>query len=297
MGVILRIPSSFVFVSIMFVGTEPVLSIDGRSDRSGDVAVKMRSRWVRLGDAKIYFRAWESSGGLSTIPIVLIHGLTVSSRYMIPLAELLSARHPVFAPDLPGFGRSSKPREVLDVEGLAQALAAWVDAVGLSRPLLVGNSMGCQVAVEYAARFPDALAGAVLVGPTMDPEARTPLDHIWRWLLDVFQEDFRLWPIMALDFLQAGPRRTLLTYTHGLAHPMKERLFQVEAPVLVVRGEKDAIVPEYWAKEAAQRLPKGQFLELPDATHAANFSDPGPLAVAILDFAREIAFQPTTKGG
>jgi 2-hydroxy-6-oxonona-2,4-dienedioate hydrolase len=103
------------------------------------------------------------------VPVVLVHGLVVSSLYMEPTAERLAPFHRVFAPDLPGFGRSDKPSRALSVAGLADALGAWMDAEGLERAVLVGNSLGCQVIAEMAARAPHRAAGVVLTGPTVEP--------------------------------------------------------------------------------------------------------------------------------
>jgi 2-hydroxy-6-oxonona-2,4-dienedioate hydrolase len=58
-------------------------------------------------------------------PIVLIHGIGVSGRYLLPAAVRLAANVPVYVPNLPGFGLSSKPARVLSVTELADALAAW----------------------------------------------------------------------------------------------------------------------------------------------------------------------------
>lgn len=239
---------------------------------------------------------WVRSAAQVETPMVLVHGLVVSSRYMVPLARCLAGYHNVYAPDLPGFGLSEKPRQPLAVGGMADALAGWVRAVGLERPLLVGNSLGCQVAVEYAVRHPEAVSGLVLTGPTMDPSARTPLDHAWRWLLNLSREDPRILPVTALDFFRAGPRRTLHTYIHGLEHPIEERLPWVVVPALVVRGSEDTIVPDYWARDAARLLPRGRYLEIPGTSHALNFSNPEPLARAIISFARELETQPAGQG-
>jgi 2-hydroxy-6-oxonona-2,4-dienedioate hydrolase len=65
--------------------------------------------------------------------VVLVHGLVVSSRYMVPIAERLAPYHQVFATDLPGFGRSERPLQALDVAGLADALSVWMGEVGLER--------------------------------------------------------------------------------------------------------------------------------------------------------------------
>ena len=56
-------------------------------------------------------------------PVVLVHGLGLSGRYMLPVADRLAPRYPVYLPDLPGFGDSAKPARALDVSGLADALA------------------------------------------------------------------------------------------------------------------------------------------------------------------------------
>ena len=71
------------------------------------------------------------SSGRGAPPVVPVHGLGLSCRYMVPLARHPAGDFRVFAPDLPGFGDSGRPREVLDVPGLADAPAAWVRATGL----------------------------------------------------------------------------------------------------------------------------------------------------------------------
>jgi 2-hydroxy-6-oxonona-2,4-dienedioate hydrolase len=84
--------------------------------------------------------------------VVLVHELVVSARYTIPAMKRLALRHRVYALDLPGFGKSGKPAHVTGVPGLSDALACWMRKLGLSRTALVGNSMGCQIIAELAAR-------------------------------------------------------------------------------------------------------------------------------------------------
>src|SRR5262245_52027362 len=95
-------------------------------------------------------------------PIVLVHGFGVSGTYMLPLARELAGRFSVFVPDLPGYGRSDRPETPLGVDGLAAALAACLDALGLERPVLVANSFGCQVVTKLAATRPDRAGRLVL---------------------------------------------------------------------------------------------------------------------------------------
>lgn len=216
-------------------------------------------------------------------PVVLVHGLSISSAYMAPLGELLAPHFPVYAPDLPGFGRSEKPEEVLDVRGLAEALARWMETAGIERASLVGNSLGCQVIVELAARYPEKVERAVLIGPTCDPCLRSPR-VVLDLLKDAVLEKPSLLPMHAADDIRAGPRRILRTFRYALRHPMRRRLALLPMPVLVVRGTKDPLVSRRWVREVTRRLPQGRLIEIPDAPHAVNYSTPEPLAEAILPF-------------
>src|SRR6478752_1836006 len=117
----------------------------------------------------MYARCWSGPPGAPPPAIVLIHGLGMSSRSMVPTAVRLAPRYRVYAPDLPGHGRSRRGPGVPSVEALAGALLAWLDAVGLAMPALLGNSLGCQVIAALVARRPQRIAAAIWVSPTMDP--------------------------------------------------------------------------------------------------------------------------------
>jgi 2-hydroxy-6-oxonona-2,4-dienedioate hydrolase len=121
------------------------------------------SSWTRVDGLRIHARV-TSAGPAEGPDVVLLHGLGVSSRYMLPLARELAPHFRVHAPDLPGFGHSDPPSSdppssapgstVLDVPGLADALVAWTEAADLTTPAVVANSMGCQVAMAAMRRSP-----------------------------------------------------------------------------------------------------------------------------------------------
>ncbi len=217
-------------------------------------------------------------------PVVLVHGLVVSGRYMVPLFDELAPFHDVYAPDLPGFGRSEGPARALDVVGLADALAAWMRAVGLRRAVLVGNSMGCQIIAWLALRHPGLVEKVVLQGPTMDSGARSTLRQTWRLLLDTTREPPSLIAIEGLDLMRAGVGRSWRTFRYALGDPIEERLPRLRVPALVVHGSRDRISPLGWAEEVARLLPDGRLVVLPGAAHAANFSAPAEFARAVRSF-------------
>jgi 2-hydroxy-6-oxonona-2,4-dienedioate hydrolase len=228
--------------------------------------------------------------GPATLPaLVLVHGLGMSSRYMAPLACELASFARVFAVDLPGFGRSDKPARPLGLVELAETLASWMRAAGLRAATLVGNSYGCQVAVELAVRRPRVVERLVLVGPTTDPARRTRLAQAARLLLDGAREPLALLGIAATDYLRCGTRRLLHGLRDAVEQPLESRLPLVMAPTLVVRGMRDPLVSAAWAARVASELPAGRLAVIPGAAHAAHYADPGAVGRTIRRFVDEQA--------
>src|SRR3712207_1958192 len=85
------------------------------------------SRWTDVAGLATHHR--ERQHPAVGVPVVLLHGLAVSHRYLMPTARALAPRHPVLVPDLPGFGLSGKPRAALDVAGHVRHVAAWLEAL------------------------------------------------------------------------------------------------------------------------------------------------------------------------
>jgi pimeloyl-ACP methyl ester carboxylesterase len=186
--------------------------------------------------------------------------------------------------DLPGFGLSSEPGSVLDVSAHADHVAAWLSGAGLPRVVVLGNSFGCQVAVDLAVRHPDRIRGLVLVGPTVDPAARTAPRQILRWLRDTTREDPAQLPILLRDVRDAGLRRVAGTLTHALRDPIEQKLPLVRVPALVTRGSREPIVSMAWAQAAARLLPLGELAIVPASPHNANYSAADHLAEQVLWF-------------
>jgi pimeloyl-ACP methyl ester carboxylesterase len=223
------------------------------------------SRWTAVGGLRLHVRSRTADTGR---PWVLLHGLAVSHRYLMPTAAALTGG-PVHVPDLPGFGLSGKPREVYDVEHHCAAVAAWMDTEGLTGARVLGNSFGCQVAVELAVRRPDLVRALVLVGPTVDPAAPTATGQARRWLVDLAGEDPHQARISAADVRDAGVRRILTTLRLSVRHRIDRRLPLVQAPVLLLRGEHDPIAPPAWIEQAARLTPEAVTGVVPGAAHNA----------------------------
>ena len=255
-----------------------------RGKQSRPRSGSLESRWTKVQGLPMHARVSVDAVRSGAPAVVLVHGLGVSSRYMVPTARLLAPEYRVYAPDLPGFGKSAKPPHVLNIAELTDALVAWMETVGLDRAAMLGNSLGCQIIADCAVRYPRCVERAILVGPTMDSRGRTALRQAWRVLRDTPRETPTQPFVVAGDYLQAGLLRAWRTLRYALADRIEEKLPRVRVPVLVVRGEHDPVVPQRWAAEVARLLPRSRLVVIPGGAHTVNYSSPRELVRVVRPF-------------
>lgn len=238
---------------------------------------------VRSRRAVLHHPGDSSSGQM---PTILVHGVGLSHRYMMPFATLLAEEWPVYVPDLPGFGFSHKPRRTLNLNQLAQWLAAWMRKLDLPPAALIGNSVGCQVVAELAAMHPHLVRCAVLQGPTVDRNARTWPEQFRRWRQNGPPERHaHKKPVVRRDYAQCGIGRLLETFQYAMRQKLEDLLPQIQCPTLVVRGNLDPIVSQHWAEEVASLLPQGELIIVPgQVAHTMNFAAPEPLFRTVTPF-------------
>jgi 2-hydroxy-6-oxonona-2,4-dienedioate hydrolase len=245
---------------------------------------RLSSEWIRAEGLLMHARVSVDPTPYGSLPLVLVHGIGVASRFMVPVAELLAPYHRVYAPDLPGFGKSEKPAHALSLVELTDALAWWTREIGLECAAFLGNSFGCQIVVDLAVRYPDLVERVVLQGPTMDPRARTVWQQIARWLRNSPQEPLSHGLISAREYPRCGLRRLIKTFRYALDDRIEEKLPHVRVPALVVRGSRDPIVPQRWAEEASRLLPMGRLAVIPGAPHTVVYDAPLDLARVVRPF-------------
>ena len=241
-----------------------------------------RSGFVEVLGLRMHVR--EAGAGE---PVLLLHGLGVSGRYFMPLACVLAARRHVIVPDLPGWGQSARPSRPLGVGGAADVLAGLLHRRGQDAVAIVANSFGCQVALMLAQRRPELVGRLALVGPTVDPRYRSWTVHAVRLALDSLREPPALWRILFADYARMGFRRLAATAQAALEDRPEDIVASIRRPVLVVRGERDAICTLEWAAECASRAQRGSFAPVAKAAHAAHFSHPLVVARLVESFPTE----------
>jgi pimeloyl-ACP methyl ester carboxylesterase len=250
---------------------------------------------------------------------LLVHGLASNARLWDGVAERLAlAGHPAAAVDLRGHGRSSKPEGPYDVGTVADDLAAVIEALGLDRPVAVGQSWGGNVVLELASRQPGLVRGIVCVdGGWLEPShafpdweacrtALAPPRLVGRHLSEIesfIRSAHPDWPEAgirgSLANFEVRPDGTVapwLTYDRHIAvlrglweHHPSERYARLAVPVLLAPADGG----DPHGTERKRREVEAALAAIPDATlhwftgdHDIHAQQPGELARVMLSATR-----------
>jgi pimeloyl-ACP methyl ester carboxylesterase len=252
-------------------------------------------------------------------PLVLLHGAGDNSldwRWVIPD---LATTHRVYALDLPGSPDSARPAADYSPAFFERFAAGFLDALGIGRATLVGNSLGGLVALRLALSEPARVTSLVLVdsaglGRAVNPafisvnvpglgEAAMPF---WRTSVGAYQRAWRRTVLLFAHPPGSVPREWLaeqcrlaqspgyleahMTALRALVSPLGQRevlvnrLPSLKIPTLVVWGERDRVFLESQAREAAVRLQEGSLALIPDCGHMPHVECPDHFLAAIDEF-------------
>ena len=218
-------------------------------------------------------------------PFVLLHGIGMGRSVYIDFVSHLDGR--VIAMDLPGFGEAPEPERTLTMARHADLVAAWLRRERVTDAVIVGHSMGSQIAAELAARHPTLVTGLVLAGPTVDSASRSIRVQASLLLRDLIGErPLVLWR-GAREYLRGGPH-LLRKMRATIAHEPEDAYRRIGCPVLVLRGERDPMSTDEWCRSILDLIPGSRLDTIPDHGHGTLISDPGPAAEIVMDFRRSL---------
>lgn len=219
--------------------------------------------------------------------LVLLHGWTLDHRMWEPQAEAFDCERLVLAPDRRGFGASTAPP---DLGREADDVAALLDTCGAERAIVVGMSQAGRVALDFALRFADRLSALVLQGapasgvtPGPAPEETIPIVEYANLVrAGRLTEMKRLWlahPLMATEnaaaqrlavaMLEAYSGRDLTAVSY-LQDADAQALQRIDAPALVITGERDTPWRRRAGDALGRALPCATRAEIAGAGHLCN---------------------------
>lgn len=220
-------------------------------------------------------------------PLLIVHGLGGSWQDWEAQVRHLSQRYRVIAPDLRGFGASTRGRRLVSIPRLAADLRALLAALKIEDFVLVGHSMGGAVSLQLALEEGPRVQRLVIANsvPSFRPESlRHYAEFIYRWLAMGLLGPARLARISAArtypnpeqaalraQSIARGERNNRYSYLSALAAlgrwSVLPRLSELKLPVLLLGSEHDYFTREETLR-FAQALPQAQLQIVPGAHHS-----------------------------
>jgi pimeloyl-ACP methyl ester carboxylesterase len=217
-------------------------------------------------------------------PVVLVHGLSGSTRWWSRNISEIAERYRVYLVDLPGFGTMRRLRRRFILAEAADWLSEWMDAAGLERAHLVGHSMGGYICLHLAASRPEAVRRLVLVAPAGVPTGRSMAGYLGPLFGAALYARPSFLPVLARDALRTGPATLWRAARDLLAEDLREDLRRVATPTLLVWGERDTLVPPAVGNLMREEIPGSRLLVLARAAHVPMFDRPKEFNAALLSF-------------
>ena len=249
--------------------------------------------------------AFDARGRGTLPPTVVLHGIgSAATSFWATMEHLRPHVRRIVAPDLPGHGFSASPTERMTAGTLFEAVCTALDGLFEEPMLLVGNSLGGVLSLNYAIARPERVLGLVLVSPagarTSEEEfrdvvrsfqiesvgdARKMLDRIYHrmpWYMPAFAPDFRA-------TMQRRPIRDLLETTTLDDLPSRDHLAALKMPVLLIWGRSERVFPASALAYFREHLPPHAIIEEPTGFgHCPHMDDPPRLAARIVEFSKKL---------
>ncbi|MDP3227252.1 MAG: alpha/beta fold hydrolase [Acidovorax sp.] len=247
-------------------------------------------------------------GGDST-PLVLLHGIFAEKDHWVDFARPLTATYRVIAPDLPGFGESTRHENLpYDYSAHVTRLGAFLDTLGIQRAHLAGNSMGGTIAALYALEHPERVASVAFIGAPHG--IRSPQKSTMDRLIDAGHRPLVAHDASAFDAMMAlvFEKRPFLPYPVLVAteqealrnansntrlwdaqlkdrYLLDEQLSNLQQhPTLALWGTNDRAFDVSGAQRLQRLLPKARVETLPGIGHLPMMEAPGDTAGRYADF-------------
>lgn len=213
--------------------------------------------------------------------IVLIHGFGDSAETWAAVMPALARDRRVLAPDLPGFGRTPVPPEGMRFSVSIAYLAGFLDALGVRRATLVGNSLGGAIAIRFTATYPERVARLFLLASAgLHGEAPALLEpasrEVARELIEVVSGPGRRTPRFVLDDVVRQARDPARRAALRSAEPVDVTadLPKIAAPTTIVWGELDRLIPLENGVRLRDGIAGAELVVLPGVGHVPQVQAP-----------------------
>jgi pimeloyl-ACP methyl ester carboxylesterase len=254
--------------------------------RAGMLLAGMREGTCNLAGVRMHYYC----AGRRGTPLVLIHGLGSSAETWALLMPLLSKEYLVYAPDLPGFGRTPLAPEGTNIKTHVLYLERFLAVLGYPRVALVGNSLGGWIATRFAVEHPERVEKLYLLNsaglkrenlhsPYVQDRlaANSSLEQMLGYSLPV--------PAFVMDALIRNSQTPAYAGFIRGYDPREELdavLADVQAPTTIIWGERDNLLPVICAHDFHKSIANSELVLLPRVGHMPQIQSPLKVAQIIM---------------
>lgn len=226
--------------------------------------------------------------------LILLHGWKQEVSTWWPVIDLLKKDFKLWLIDLPGFGRSDTPDSAWSIKDYADCISGFIRKKRLNKPILLGHSLGGNVAIKLAAIHPKQLAKLVLEDSSgIRPKnyLRSGLFYFFAKLIkylipNIFnlREKIRMkfYQKIGSDYLDVGKLKS--TLQNILNTDISNDAKKISVDTLIIWGEKDRVVPIFIGKKLYQLIKKSRFEMIDEVGHFPHLENPTLFSYYVKDF-------------
>ena len=261
--------------------------------------MSMEERFLYVDGNKI--RYLET--GTSKNTLVLFHGLGGSAERWLPVIPLFEKHFRVIVPDLIGFGYSDKPAVDYTSDFFLRFLESFFKTACISKPCIIGSSLGGQLAASYASSYPKQIKKLVLVSPagTMKSSTKSLDAYIMAAMYPTKKN-----AALAFEMMEGSGKKIPDSIVDEFVMRMKlpnaklafmstllgmkssksiiPSLSSISVPTLIVWGANDSVIPIEFSQEFVSAIPDVIFLKIQNSGHTPYVEHPKLFTNRVLQF-------------
>jgi pimeloyl-ACP methyl ester carboxylesterase len=236
--------------------------------------------------------------------ILCLHGLGASAGRWAKILPILAKKYHAVAPDIVGFGYSDKPDVYYTMDFFVNFVNKFAKKLKMESPILVGASLGGQIAIETALAYDNMIEKLILVSPAgLMKESSPALNHyIAAAMYPTFENAKKAFQEMAgskdvdemytRDFINRmqlpNAKYAFMSAIMGSksAPVFADRLSEIKVPTLIVWGKKDGLIPYRFAKQFHSRIKDSELVTMEDCGHTPYFEKPDKFGQIVLEFVK-----------
>ncbi|WP_312908237.1 alpha/beta fold hydrolase [Tissierella praeacuta] len=230
--------------------------------------------------------------------VLVLHGWGANINTVLPIVNILKDKFRVHALDLPGFGKSEEPKKPIDSFKYAEIVKNYMDNMGIKKVILIGHSFGGKLSIILGSKYPEIVDKIVLVNsagliPKRGPKyyikvytfkaAKLLYKILFFWLkneekMEKFYKKFGSTDYKASSGVM---RNILVTVVNENLLPL---LNKIEAPTLLIWGDKDTATPLYMGKIMESQIKDSGLVVLEGTGHYSYLEDYQRFTVILRSF-------------